>query len=51
MKLVRHFDTFLKEEVNLNQTRIDLLVDSVEAVKSAIKSLYWSTKSGHIFKQ
>jgi len=44
MKLVEHFKTFLDEEVNLNKTRIDQLSDSVEAVKSAIKSSNWGVK-------
>lgn len=29
MKLIEHFDTFLKDTVNLNQTRIDLLEERV----------------------
>lgn len=44
MKLVDHFNTFLDEEVNLNKTRVDLLADSVEAVKSAIKDSSWGPK-------
>ncbi|KVU74716.1 hypothetical protein WK73_15135 [Burkholderia ubonensis] len=44
MKLVDHFKTFLDEEVNLNQTRVDLLTDSVEAVKTAIKGSNWGPK-------
>lgn len=44
MKLVDHFKTFLNEEVNLNKTRVELLSDSVEAVKSAIKSSDWGAK-------
>jgi hypothetical protein len=44
MKLVDHFNTFLDDEVNLNKTRVDLLSDSVEAVKSAIKGSNWGAK-------
>ncbi len=44
MKLVDHFKTFLDEEVNLNKTRVDLLSDSVEAVKTAIKDAGWGPK-------
>lgn len=44
MKLVDHFNTFLEEEVNLNKTRINLLNDSVEAVKSAVKTSDWGPR-------
>jgi hypothetical protein len=44
MKLVDHFKTFLEEEVNLNKTRVGLLSDSVEAIKSAIKCSDWDVK-------
>lgn len=44
MKLIDHFKTFLDDEVNLNKTRVDLLSDSIEAVKSAIKSSDWGAK-------
>lgn len=33
MKLIEHFDAFLEETVNLNQTRIDDLEDHVEAIQ------------------
>jgi hypothetical protein len=33
MKLVSQFTSFLKETVNLNQTRIDLLESNVEAIQ------------------
>lgn len=41
MKLSDHFTEFLKETVNLNQTRIDLLDDSVEALKDVIRASDW----------
>ncbi|WP_197333226.1 SMODS domain-containing nucleotidyltransferase [Ralstonia syzygii] len=41
MKLLEHFKTFLEDHVNLNQTRIDQLSDSVEAVKAAIRESEW----------
>jgi hypothetical protein len=44
MKLVNHFNTFLDEEVNLNKSRVDLLADSVAAVKTAIKGSDWGPK-------
>jgi hypothetical protein len=44
MKLIEHFKSFLDDEVNLNKTRIDLLTNSVEAIKSAIKSSDWTPK-------
>lgn len=33
MKLVEHFDAFLRDTVNLNQTRIDTLEERVAAIK------------------
>ncbi|WP_423368603.1 SMODS domain-containing nucleotidyltransferase [Burkholderia sp. LMG 32019] len=44
MKLIDLFNTFLRDEVNLNQTRVDLLEGSVEAVKMAIKGSAWGPK-------
>lgn len=44
MKLLDHFNNFLDEEVNLNTTRIELLSDSVEAVKVALKASDWGPK-------
>lgn len=41
MKLLNHFTTFLEDHVNLNDTRLRLLTDSVEAVKKAVKKLEW----------
>ena len=44
MKLIEQFTTFLDEEVNLNQTRVDQLDSSVEAVQRAIKASSWGAK-------
>jgi Second Messenger Oligonucleotide or Dinucleotide Synthetase domain/Adenylyl/Guanylyl and SMODS C-terminal sensor domain len=44
MKLVASFTDFLKDTVNLNQTRIDLLDDSVEAIKRFIWDSDWQPK-------
>lgn len=44
MKLVTHFNSFLDDEVNLNKTRVELLSDSVEALKSAIKGSNFGPK-------
>jgi hypothetical protein len=41
MKLVGVFDDFLKETVNLNQSRIDLLTDSISAIKSFVRQSEW----------
>lgn len=41
MKLHNHFKTFLEDHVNLNNTRLKLLTNSVEAVKNAVKQLDW----------
>lgn len=44
MKFLDHFNNFLDEEVNLNKTRIELLSDSVEVVKAAVKASDWGSK-------
>ena len=44
MKLVDHFKTFLRSEVNLNDTRVSQLGASVEAVQKAIKASGWGPK-------
>jgi hypothetical protein len=44
MKLVGVFDDFLKETVNLNQSRIDLLTDSIPAIKSFIRESGWGPR-------
>lgn len=41
MKLLEHFKTFLDEQVDLNQTRLDQLTSSVAAVQTAIKNSDW----------
>lgn len=44
MKLLNHFKVFLEDNVDLNQTRIDQLTDSIEAVKAAIRECDWEPK-------
>lgn len=44
MKLLDHFKAFLEDHVNLNQTRVDQLADSIEAVKKAIRESGWKAK-------
>ncbi|MGO4469165.1 SMODS domain-containing nucleotidyltransferase, partial [Pseudoduganella sp. RAF53_2] len=44
MKLHDHFRTFLEDFVNLNATRLDLLENSIEAVKTAVKASSWEAK-------
>jgi hypothetical protein len=41
LKLVSSFAEFLNETVNLNQTRIDLLDDSIDAIKSFLRESEW----------
>jgi hypothetical protein len=41
MKLLEHFKTFLGDQVDLNQTRVDQLDSSVSAVQTAIKDSGW----------
>jgi hypothetical protein len=41
MKLHDRFKTFLQDHVNLNDTRLTLLSDSVDAVKRAIRASEW----------
>lgn len=43
MKLLEHFKTFLDEQVDLNQTRVDQLDSSVFAVQTAIKDSNWKS--------
>ncbi len=38
MKHIEHFDAFLRDVVNLNQTRIDTLEDRVETIKSFVRN-------------
>lgn len=44
MKLVKVFDDFLKNTVNLNQSRIDLLDNSIAALKTFVKDADWKPK-------
>ncbi len=44
MKLVGLFNDFLKETVNLNQSRIDLLTDSILAIKSFVRQSDWEPR-------
>ncbi|MCG6205837.1 nucleotidyltransferase [Rhodopseudomonas sp. HC1] len=44
MKLVSLFDDFLKDTVNLNKTRIDLLDASIPALKSFVRESDWKPK-------
>lgn len=41
MKLLEHFKTFMNEQVDLNQTRVDQLDSSVSAVQTAIQDSGW----------
>jgi hypothetical protein len=47
VKLIEHFDAFLKDTVNLNQTRIDLLEERV----TAIREFLYRTEYGPIFQR
>lgn len=44
MKLASHFNDFLTNTVNLNETRIKQLEDSISAIKTAINSSEWTPK-------
>lgn len=44
MKLVEHFNTLLTDVVNLNATRLTQLEDSIETLKSTIRSADWGPK-------
>jgi hypothetical protein len=44
VKLVGLFDDFLKETVNLNKTRIDLLENSIPALKNFVRDSDWNPK-------
>ncbi len=41
MKLITYFDDFLRDTVNLNQTRVNLLENSIEAIKTFMKGSGW----------
>jgi len=44
VKLCSHFADFLRDTVNLNQSRIDTLEDSVEAIQAFIKGSDWEPR-------
>src|SRR4051812_13966296 len=44
MKLIDQFNTFLNDIVNLNQTRVTDLENSIEAIKDAIRASDWKPK-------
>jgi len=44
MKLTEHFDEFLKDIVNLNDTRVEQLDDSIEALKNVVRNSDWKPK-------
>lgn len=44
MKLIEHFDAFMLEVVNLNETRVTLLDDSIRALKAVIRESTWGPK-------
>lgn len=41
MKLIKDFNAFLTDTVNLNSTRFDQLESSIEAIKAAVRELDW----------
>lgn len=51
MKLVGHFANFLREPVNLNQTRIDNLESSVEAIKRFVRDSDWEPRVWKFIEQ
>lgn len=51
MKLTNHFADFLRDTVNLNQTRIDTLESSIEAIESFIKNSDWKPRVWKFFEQ
>ena len=51
MKLISHFADFLRDTVNLNQTRIDNLEASVESIKKFIKESDWQPRIWKYFEQ
>jgi len=44
MKLIRLFDDFLSDVVNLNQTRFDNLESSINAVQNFVTNSGWQPK-------
>jgi hypothetical protein len=51
MKLTGHFANFLRDTVNLNQTRIDTLESSVESIKTFIKEANWAPRVWKFIEQ
>ncbi|MBO1326381.1 hypothetical protein K2X14_16350 [Acetobacter sp. TBRC 12305] len=51
MKLIPQFSEFLKETVNLNQTRINLLDGNVKAIQSFIRQSTWRPKICKFYEQ
>jgi len=44
MKLIKRFDEFLKDTVNLNEHRVKLLENSITAIKNAINASAWQPR-------
>lgn len=51
MKLLNHFNNFLKDTVNLNKTRIETLESSVQSIKDAIKASDWEPRVWRFVEQ
>lgn len=51
MKLVEHFNTFMTDVVNLNDKRIGLLEDSIEALKTVIRDSNWEPRGKRFASQ
>ncbi|MDW9735748.1 nucleotidyltransferase [Sinorhizobium meliloti] len=51
MKLVSDFKDFLKDTVNLNQTRIDLLTARVDAIKDFLRASDWDPQIHRFIEQ
>lgn len=51
MKLVGDFKNFLKDTVNLNQTRIDLLDQRVDVIKNFIRASDWKPRVSTFIEQ
>ncbi|WP_081631166.1 nucleotidyltransferase [Methylobacterium sp. 77] len=51
MKLISHFTNFLRDTVNLNQTRIDDLDSSVEAIKKFVRESNWEPRVWKFIEQ
>lgn len=51
MKLVDHFRDFLADTVNINDTRLELLESSVEAIKNFIRASEWEPSLKYFTEQ